>query len=308
MRYSSGKLWDFIKLRYKATSNLVSNYICTNNDVNDKSNSNENTREPKKADKVVENDKSLCSVNGQQSEICNMEVPTIQLLEKSQKLLQSVNATLRRSNSIASRLNKFKELRYSENVSPLNAKIIPRISRNSDIERNNDTENTSDETNILNINRNINVNNCLMSNNDYSIYEAQYSHLYKENNADDDQELWQVPEAIIQSWAAEILLALEALHRQNVFIFDFKPDNILIDDMGHVQLTYIVPQHSVELSKLTYPYSSPESTTFSPTILVTSATDIWSFGVILYELLTGIVRKIEYIIIKVTYMSIKLRI
>lgn len=97
----------------------------------------------------------------------------------------------------------------------------------------------------------------------------------------------QVPETVIRSWAAEILLALEALHQQNILILDFKPDTILFDDAGHIRLTYITPQHNVQLSKLTYPYSSPESVMFSPTL--TSATDVWSFGVILYELLTGTV-------------------
>lgn len=287
---------------------MTSNHTCTNNHVNDKFDSNENTHEPKIADKAIENDKSqgkdhhLCSKNEQQSEIYNMEVPTIQLLEKSQKLLQSVNATLRRSNSIASRLNKSKELRYSENVSPLSTTTTFQISQDSNLKRNNDTGNISDETNALNINRTINVNNRLTSNNDCSIHETQYPHLYKENSTDDDQEIWQVPEAVIRSWAAEILLALEALHQQGVFIFDLKPDNVLIDDMGHIQLTYIVPQRNMKLSKLTYPYSSPESATFSPIVTITSATDIWSFGVILYELLTGIVRKINYILFYHNYI------
>lgn len=270
---------------------MISNHTCINNHVNNKLNGNENTHELNKVNKTIEDQlqsKDLCAID-KQSKIYNMEVPTIQLLEKSQKLLQSVNATLRRSNSIASRL-KSKELKHSENVSPLNAKIITQIPRDSDTKRNNDTESISNKTSTININRTININNHSTSHND-SIYETQYQHLYKENSADEEQELWQVPETIIRSWAADIILALEALHKQDVFIFDFKPDNILIDNMGHIKLTYIVPQHSVELSKLTCPYSSPESVTLSPTILVTSATDIWSFGVILYELFTGIVCK-----------------
>jgi len=302
-----------------------------------------------------------------------MEMPTIQLLEKSQELLQSVNATLRKSNSIANRLNKYKELRPSESIPSLNAKTVTQISEESDLMLSNIYRNKSDPKNmkiddivienpstkgrlvenknlksndlLTNNNSNVSRNVCasilngsvvhdslknkmgnLLHNNSISktismqnvltnnivhiennntknisneinssnsnIDETQY--LYKENNIDEEQEFWQVPEAVIRSWAAEILLALEALHQQNILILDFKPDNILLDDARHIRLTYIVPQHNVELCKLTYPYSSPELVMFSPTILVTTATDVWSFGVILYELLTGTVCRMEH--------------
>ncbi|OAD55939.1 Ribosomal protein S6 kinase delta-1 [Eufriesea mexicana] len=106
-------------------------------------------------------------------------------------------------------------------------------------------------------------------------------------NATLKEKLWTIPENVIHLWAAEILLALEALHQQEVIVFDLKPDNILLDDNGHVQLTYIVPRHDINLLKYKHPYSSPELCTFSPMIPLTPATDIWSFGVILYELIVG---------------------
>lgn len=109
----------------------------------------------------------------------------------------------------------------------------------------------------------------------------------KNNNIDVDEELWTIPENVIRLWAAEILLALEALHQQDVIIFDLKPSNILLDDNGHVQLTYIIPNHDIDLMKYKHPYSSPELCMFSPVIPLTSATDIWSYGVILYELIVG---------------------
>ncbi|KYQ47170.1 Ribosomal protein S6 kinase-like 1 [Trachymyrmex zeteki] len=288
-----GRLWDFIRLHYKEFDSLydvTSNHTYINKDVNGEISSNENIYEPNKADIVRENNKvqgnHRCTTDDQ-SEIY-MEMPTIQLLEKSQELLQSVSATLKKSNSIANRLNECKELRHSESTPSLNAKTVTQIPQESDLTlsnvyhnkslntsntkicENNNTESISDQINSSNIN--------------YNIDETQY--MTKENNID-EQEFWQVPETVIRSWAAEILLALEALHQQNIMILDFKSDNILLDDAGHIRLTYIIPQHNVELSKLTYPYSSPESVMFSPTIPVTSATDVWSFGVILYELLTG---------------------
>ncbi|KMQ95918.1 ribosomal protein s6 kinase delta-1-like protein [Lasius niger] len=370
-----GKLWDFIRLHYEASDHLhtdvISNHICTNEHINHDLDSNENIDELNKTEEVVENNKlrkdHQYSVDVQNA--IYMEVPTVQLLEKSQKLLQSVNATLRKSNSIANRLNESKELRHSKdtvstnaktrvfqesdctlsdiycNKSPNNIKINDITvaenlsmksfaedkgsnslsisnSENSNISENiresvsnedcttrnslenkvndlfhNSTSKTVSTQNVsidntIRVCKNNNIKDTVdrtnSSNVNYNIDEIQYSHSCKENTMDEEKILWQIPEAVIRSWAAEILLALEALHQQNVLILDFKPDNILLDDAGHVRLTYIVPQRNVELSKLTHPYSSPESTMYSPTILVTSATDVWSFGVILYELLTGI--------------------
>lgn len=358
---------------------MISNHICTNKHINQDLDNNENIHESNKTKEVVVNNKRRkdhqCSVLNE----IYMEVPTVQLLEKSQKLLQSVNATLRKSNSIANRLNESKELRHSKdtlsinekarvfqesdctlsdtycNKSPNNIKIDNIIvaenlsmksfaededskdanslsisnSENSSISKNihvsalnedctihnslankaddlfynNSTSKTVSIQNVLTDNviyvcKNNNIKDTIdrtiSSNVNSSINEIQYSHSCKENTMDEEKIFWQIPEAVIRSWAAEILLALEALHQQNVLILDFKPDNILLDDAGHVRLTYIVPQRNVELSKLTYPYSSPECTMYSPTILITSATDIWSFGVILYELLTGIVCKIGH--------------
>ncbi|XP_018393596.1 PREDICTED: ribosomal protein S6 kinase delta-1 [Cyphomyrmex costatus] len=286
LQYAScGRLWDFIKLHYKefdSPYDAISNHTYINEYVNGEVSSNENIYGSNKVDTIIENNRvqgNRCTIDVQSESY--MEMPTTQLLEKSQELLQSVNATLKKSNSIANRLNKCKELRHSRSTLSLNAEAVMQIPQESNLMLSNVYHNKSLNTSNMKIDININSSNI-----NYSIDETQYT--TKENNID-EQEFWQIPEAVIRTWAAEILLALEALHQQNIMILDFKPDNILLDDAGHIRLTYIVPQHNVELSKLTYPYSSPETVMFSPTIPVTFATDIWSFGVILYELLTGII-------------------
>uniref|UniRef100_A0A8D0L9U7 Ribosomal protein S6 kinase like 1 n=1 Tax=Sphenodon punctatus TaxID=8508 RepID=A0A8D0L9U7_SPHPU len=104
----------------------------------------------------------------------------------------------------------------------------------------------------------------------------------------DGPRAWDVNEEQVRLWAAEMLLALEGLHQQGVLCRDLNPRNLLLDAAGHICLTYfgqwteVEPQScSQDLEDL---YSAPEVGGISE---LTEACDWWSFGSLLYELLTG---------------------
>uniref|UniRef100_A0A8C6GGZ9 Ribosomal protein S6 kinase-like 1 n=1 Tax=Mus spicilegus TaxID=10103 RepID=A0A8C6GGZ9_MUSSI len=58
---------------------------------------------------------------------------------------------------------------------------------------------------------------------------------------------WSLREGQVKQWAAEMLLALEALHQQGVLCRDLNPQNLLLDQAeGHIQLTYFGQWSEVE--------------------------------------------------------------
>ncbi|XP_004681746.1 PREDICTED: ribosomal protein S6 kinase-like 1 isoform X2 [Condylura cristata] len=99
---------------------------------------------------------------------------------------------------------------------------------------------------------------------------------------------WSVREEQARQWAAEMLVALEALHEQGVLCRDLNPRNLLLDQAGHVRLTYFGQWSEVEPQccgqALDNLYCAPEVGGISE---LTDACDWWSFGSLLYELLTG---------------------
>ncbi|CAM4580233.1 ribosomal protein S6 kinase-like 1 isoform X1 [Caretta caretta] len=104
----------------------------------------------------------------------------------------------------------------------------------------------------------------------------------------DGQGTWDVNEELIRLWAAEMILALEGLHQQGVLCRDLNPRNLLLDGAGHIRLTFFGQWTEVEpqccSQALEDMYSAPEVGGISE---LTEACDWWSFGSLLYELLTG---------------------
>ena len=87
----------------------------------------------------------------------------------------------------------------------------------------------------------------------------------------------------------ELILALEALHKENIIHRDIKPDNILLDEDGHIKLTdfglsKILTDNKTYTWCGTPGYMSPE--VYSRKGHDTKA-DWWSVGCLMFKMLEG---------------------
>lgn len=110
-------------------------------------------------------------------------------------------------------------------------------------------------------------------------------------------------------YCAEIFLALDYLHTMGIvyrwggrvgpaahWASDLKPENILLDDQGHVRLTDFGFSKRINGGDDARLYSIVGSPYYmSPEILQNKGhnktADWWSFGTLLYEMVTGLVRR-----------------
>jgi RAC serine/threonine-protein kinase len=92
-------------------------------------------------------------------------------------------------------------------------------------------------------------------------------------------------------YAAEILLGIGHLHSLGFVYRDLKPENILVDAEGHLKITdfgLVKGKMSASVTTSTFcgtpEYIAPEILQQLP---YTKAVDWWSFGILLFEMLTG---------------------
>ncbi|KAF2070941.1 hypothetical protein CYY_007747 [Polysphondylium violaceum] len=114
------------------------------------------------------------------------------------------------------------------------------------------------------------------------------------------QKAGKFPEELAKFYIAEVICSLNYLHSNNIIYRDIKPENILLDEEGHIKLT----DFGLSKSGITSVVGSKTgeggqfATTFcgtpeylAPEIITGAghgkAADWWSVGILLFEMLTG---------------------
>ncbi|XP_078265588.1 ribosomal protein S6 kinase alpha-3-like isoform X2 [Rhinoraja longicauda] len=95
----------------------------------------------------------------------------------------------------------------------------------------------------------------------------------------------------VKFYLAELALALDHLHGLGIIYRDLKPENILLDEDGHIKLTdFGLSKESIDHEKKAYSFCGTVEY-MAPEVVNrrghTQSADWWSFGVLMFEMLTG---------------------
>lgn len=98
-------------------------------------------------------------------------------------------------------------------------------------------------------------------------------------------------EARAKIYAAEVLLAIQSLHKRDIIFRDLKPDNVVIDSQGHAKLTdFGCSKEGVDGDTKAKSFCGSLAY-LAPEMLKRSghgkSVDWYLFGVLLYEMLVG---------------------
>ncbi|XP_026112740.1 ribosomal protein S6 kinase alpha-3-like [Carassius auratus] len=95
----------------------------------------------------------------------------------------------------------------------------------------------------------------------------------------------------VKFYLAELALALDHLHGLGIIYRDLKPENILLDNDGHIKLTdFGLSKESVDHENKAYSFCGTVEY-MAPEVVNrrghTHSADWWSYGVLMFEMLTG---------------------
>ncbi|XP_064413319.1 ribosomal protein S6 kinase alpha-3 isoform X3 [Latimeria chalumnae] len=95
----------------------------------------------------------------------------------------------------------------------------------------------------------------------------------------------------VKFYLAELALALDHLHSLGIIYRDLKPENILLDEDGHIKLTdFGLSKESIDHERKAYSFCGTVEY-MAPEVVNrrghTQSADWWSFGVLMFEMLTG---------------------
>ncbi|KAM8788019.1 ribosomal protein S6 kinase alpha-2 isoform 2-T2 [Rhynchonycteris naso] len=95
----------------------------------------------------------------------------------------------------------------------------------------------------------------------------------------------------VKFYLAELALALDHLHGLGIIYRDLKPENILLDEEGHIKITdFGLSKEAIDHDKRAYSFCGTVEY-MAPEVVNrrghTQSADWWSFGVLMFEMLTG---------------------